>query len=198
MEAMKSITIEGTKRAAVGQKAAKQTRREGCVPCVLYGGTENVHFTVTQNDISKIIYTPNFYLADLSIEGEKHTAILKDLQTHPISDSVMHVDFLKLTDDRKVIVEIPLVFDGQSKGEKAGGKLLAQMRKLRVKCLPKDLISEIKVDVRELELGRSIKVNALDLPSMEIMNPLGAPMATIEIPRSLRSAAAQKEAEAAE
>ena len=190
---MESITIEGQKRSDLGQKAAKTLRKEGRVPCVLYGGGDNVHFSAPELAFRSLIYTPDFFTATLNIDGQTHTAVLKDMQMHPVTDRLVHLDFLRLIPGKKVIVDLPLRFDGLADGVRAGGKLLAQIRKIRVKGMPENLIPEVVVDVTELELGKTIKVGEISIPNLEILNNPGIPMVGIEIPRALKSAQAEEE-----
>lgn len=192
---MESITIEGQKRSDLGQKGAKMLRKEGQVPCVLYGGGDNVHFSAPELAFRSLIYTPDFFTATLNIDGETHTAVLKDMQMHPVTDRLVHLDFLRLIPGKTIIVDLPLRFQGQSVGVRAGGKLLPQMRKLRVKGKPEDLVPEIIVDVTELELGKTIKVAEVSVPNLEVMNNPGIPMVAVEIPRALKSEQASEAAE---
>ncbi|MCL4144114.1 UNVERIFIED_CONTAM: hypothetical protein GTU68_026171, partial [Idotea baltica] len=153
---MQTLSFTGTTRTELGQKASAKTRKEGLVPCELYGGGTNVHFTLPFNEIKKIIYTPDFYFADITVDGSSHKCIIKDMQFHPITDALVHADFLALSEDRKVTVELPLKLVGSSKGALAGGKVMTLLRKIKVKGFPQDLIDCIEVDITELELGKSI------------------------------------------
>ncbi|MCB0515243.1 MAG: 50S ribosomal protein L25 [Chitinophagales bacterium] len=189
---MRTLTLAATKRDQIGSNAAKKTRNQNEIPCVLYGGKENLHLAVGAQELHNIVYNPDFYLTEVQVDGNNHTCIIKAVQFDPVTDSILHVDFLELTAGKKVVLEIPLKFNGPSVGEKAGGKLITQMRKLKVKTLPKHIVSEIDVDIKDLDLGKSIKVSQLSLENMEIINALSTPMATIEIPRSLKSANAAK------
>lgn len=191
---MNTITLDVEARTDLGKKATHKLRKEGKVPCVMYGsGNEPHHFVASELAISKVVYTPNFYVVDVNLEGQQHKAILKDLQFHPVTDKVIHLDFQALDDSRKVLVDIPLVFEGLAEGVRAGGKLMAKMRTLKVKAFPKDLIPELKVDVTELVLGKSIKVGAVSYDNIEIMNNPNTPICSVEIPRALKSAAAAEE-----
>lgn len=184
---MNVISIEAQKRSELGQKATKELRRAGQVPCVVYGGEEVLHFSAPQLTFRPIVYTPDFNVVEATIDGKVVKCVLKDLQFHPVTDSLMHLDFMELVDDKKVIVDLPLKFEGLAEGVKAGGKLLAQIRKLRVKAFPKDLKQVLPVNVSKLQLGKSIKVRELNYEGLEIMNAAGSPVVSIEIPRSLRS-----------
>lgn len=191
---MNTITIEAQERQDLGRKSTNALRNEGQVPCVLYGGENNVHFFAPSKSFKPVVYTPDFNVVELAVAGKSYKCVLKDLQFHPVSDALMHLDFIELVDDKKVTVDLPLRFEGLAAGVKAGGKLLAQMRKLKVKALPKDLVSEIKVDVTDLELGKSMKVRELELGDLEVMTSVQTPIVSIEIPRSLRSKQSTEEA----
>ncbi len=186
---MQTINIEGTLRNSIGKSATKETRANDLVPCVLYGGKENVHFTASQLSVKKIIFTPNFYKANIEVDGKSYTAIVKDVQYHPVSDKILHVDFQELVPGVKVTTHIPVRTTGASEGVKKGGKLLLNVRKLKVKSTPEQLQDTIVIDVSHLDLGQSFKVRDIKGVEMEVLASPSIPMATIEIPRSLKSAA---------
>ena len=166
-------------------------RSTGHIPAELYGGDGNNHFTVEIKDIKQLIYTPDFQLANIHLEGKQHKAILKDVQFHPITDEVLHIDFQELVEDRKLKVEVPVIFEGVSPGVKAGGKLIQLMRKVKIKAFPKDLIDNVKLDISETNLGQSVRIRDIQVPdTIEIMNSPSIPVASIEIPRALKSAKA--------
>ena len=195
---MDTIKIEGNKRAEVGTKGAKQNRSEGLVPCVIYGQNETVHFTVTPKSLKSLVYSPDFKVVNLTIDGNSYDAILKDIQFHPVKDTINHVDFLKLTNGVDIKVEIPLRTKGVSEGVKVGGKLIQQMRTIKVKTKPEHLVDELFVDISKLGLGQSVRVRDVEVNEhMLVMNPPAAPVALVEIPRALRSAAAAAAKEAA-
>lgn len=185
---MQTINIEGALRNSIGKKATKETRKQDLVPCVLYGGKENIHFSSSQPSVKKIIFTPNLYKANLQIEGRNFEAIVKDVQYHPVSDAILHIDFQELVDGVNVITHVPVKTIGTSEGVKKGGKLLLNVRKLKVKSTPDKLQDSIEIDVSHLDLGQSFKVRDIKGVEMEIMASPSIPMATIEIPRSLKSA----------
>lgn len=190
---MKTITVEGQLRKEVGKKATKAIRSAHGVPCVLYGSDQNVHFSAGQKAVKPLIYTPDFQKAAIQVEGKTYTAIVKDLQFHPVTDELLHLDFQELVEGRKVLVELPVRLVGLAKGVRAGGKLLQKMRTVKVKTLPKYLVSEIVVNVDDLELGRSVRVRDIDLGGVEFVTPEATPIASVEITRALRSAAAAAE-----
>ena len=187
---MKSFELKGTVREGVGKKAAKAIRRANNVPCVLYGGENNVNFTVTNADLRKLIYTPEVYLVNLDIDGKKCNAIVKDLQFHPVTDKILHIDFLEVSENKPVVVEIPVKLDGLAEGVKAGGKLSLEMRKLRVKGIYTQIPERIVIDVTSLGLGKSIQVGAVSVPDLEILNAKNAVVAQVKLTRAARGAAA--------
>jgi len=186
---MKSLTIKGELRKTLGKKEAKKLREAEKVPAVLYGGDETVHFSVDFSALRPLIYTPNVYLIDLDLEGTTYKAIMQDIQWHPVDEQVLHIDFLKISDDKPVKIEVPVKVSGHAKGIKAGGKLNANLRRLKVKALPKDLPDTIDVDVTDLGLGESIKVGDMDIENVEILNPKSNVVVGVIITRAARSAA---------
>jgi len=166
------------------------------VPCVLYGGAENVHFSVTQMQVRDLVYSPKFYKVNLTVDGVSKEAILKDLQFNPVNDRLEHLDFLELDASRPIIVDLPIEFTGVAPGVREGGKLMTKLRRLKIKTTPQHLIDKVTLSVDELVLGKSIKVSALDLPNIEIMTSKNIPIASVEIPRSLRSEQSKEEEEA--
>lgn len=167
---MKSVTLKGKKRETLGKKESKKLRAQGMVPGVLYGGDEVIHIAVVFNELRKLIYTPNVYLIDLDIDGEVHKAIIQDMQWHPVDEQVLHIDFLKIFDDQPVKINLPIVVTGMAKGIKAGGKLKTNMRKLKVRALPKFLPDSIEIDVTPLMIGDSYKVGELERENLEFLD----------------------------
>jgi len=188
---MKNFELTGSKREGTGKKAAKAFRKEGLVPCVLYGGEEVVHFTVTKDGIRKLIYTPNVYLVDLTIDGKACKAILKDSQYHPVSDELLHADFLQIFEDKPIIMEVPVILNGLAEGVKAGGKLSLEMRKLKVRSLYKNLPDILNVSVENLGLGKTIQVGALSFDNLELLNAKDNVVAAVKLTRAARGAAAK-------
>ena len=174
---------------------ASVLRQEGKIPAILYGGDLNVPFATTHNDVKAAIYTPDFKLTELDIDGKKYKAIVKDIQFHPLTDAIEHIDFLAVEDGRMIKVEIPVRFKGVSPGVKGGGKLIQSMRKVKVKVDPKNLVDELFIDISSLELGSSVRVRDIELADgMELMVNPSVPVANVEIPRALKSAASKAEA----
>jgi len=187
---MKTFELKGTVRTDLGKKATKADRVAENVPCVLYGVEENVHFTTTISDIRKLIYTPEVYVVNLNIDGKKTKSIMKALQFHPVSDIVLHIDFLQISEDKPVIVELPVKLEGLAEGVKAGGKLSLEVRKLKVKGLYTKLPENIVIDVTALGLGKSIQVGKVVVKDMEILNNKNAVVAQVKLTRAARGAAA--------
>lgn len=167
---MKSIAISGSLRENEKKQTTKQLRAQDIVPCVLYGGKEQVHFAVPAADFKKLVYTAEVMTADLSIDGKNYSAIMQDIQFHPVSEKILHIDFLELINDKVVTVDIPVKITGSAPGVKEGGKLVTKVRKLKVKALPKDLPDSIEVKIDALEIGKSIRVADLKVKNVEILN----------------------------
>ena len=185
---MKSISIKGTKREVVGKKEAKRLRAEGLVPGVLYGGEEPIHFYASEKEFKPLIYTPNVYLVDLDIDGTVYPSIIQDSQFHPVEEQLLHVDFLRTSEDKKIKIEIPVKTEGFAKGIRKGGKLKLNLRTLKVKASVKDLPDTIDINVDDLDLGQSIKVGALQRENLEFLNAKAVPVVTIMITRAAKAA----------
>ncbi|MEL7163213.1 MAG: 50S ribosomal protein L25 [Bacteroidota bacterium] len=197
---MQTVQVSGEVRENLGKKYSKATRREGLVPAVLYGAGDPVHFTIKPLDVRALIYSPEFKIAELTVNGKTHRAIVKDYQFHPVTDQLRHIDFLALQDGHPVKVQVPVTFEGTSPGVRGGGKLQVAVRRVKIKTTPENLVDKVVLDISELELGSAIRVRDIQpMEGVEIMNPGGTPVATVEVPRALRSAAtaAAKEDEAA-
>ncbi|MFZ1704583.1 MAG: 50S ribosomal protein L25 [Saprospiraceae bacterium] len=188
---MVSVDIQGNVRTEVGKKGSSSDRKNGLIPAVLYGGENVKHFTVTPAAVKTLVYTPDFKLAVINIGGDTHRAILKQVQFHPVTDQIIHIDFLRLIDKTPIKVEIPLRFKGTSPGVKLGGKLIQQVRKVKVKTTPESLVHELYADISGLDLGQSLRVKDIIVPKgIEVVNNASTPVALIEIPRALKAAAA--------
>ena len=186
---MNTVSIKAESRDT-NVKAA-QIRNNGQIPCVIYGGDILEHFSTTHNDIKPLIFTPDLKVAEIELGGKKHKCIVKDIQWHPVTDNIEHIDFLALEDGRKIKVEVPVRFKGASPGVKVGGKLLQSMRKVKVKLDPKDLVDELFIDISNLELGAAVRVKDIELnDNIELMVNAQIPVAVVEVPRALKSAAA--------
>ena len=180
---METIEIIGFKRANLGKKESKKLREEGNVPCVIYGGKDQIHFHAPMILFRDLVYTPGANFVKLNIEGEERDAILQDIQFHPVSEIILHADFLELDDNKKVKMEIPVKAIGNSPGVQQGGKILMRIRKLSVMAYPKDMPSFVEVDISELELGKSIKVEDLLNDQYDILNSPLVSVVSVNIPR---------------
>jgi large subunit ribosomal protein L25 len=187
---MKALKLSGSLRENVGKKDAKKLRKEGNVPCVLYGGDKQIHFSMPEKDFKSLVFTPHSYLLEITIDGEEHNAILQDIQFHPVSDNILHADFLRTFDDKPITIAIPVQFTGVSKGVLKGGKLIRKFRKLKVQALPKDLPDEIVVDITNLGINQSVKVAGVTRPNLNFLDP---PTAVVAIVKTARGAVDDEE-----
>jgi large subunit ribosomal protein L25 len=183
---MKTVTIEGHLRTEAGKKAARQLRSQENVLGVIYGGATEVNFYAPAKAFKALVYTSEFMLAEVTVDGKTYKCILKDLQFHKVSDDLLHVDLLELVENKKVVATLPLKMVGVSVGVKAGGKLIVKMKTLKVKVLPKDLREFIEVDITNLELNENIRVQDVKADNMEILNPPRIPVASVVMTRQLK------------
>jgi large subunit ribosomal protein L25 len=190
---MKSITIEGQLRTESGKKATRLLRSQNMVPAVIYGGSSEISFAAPASAFKGIVYTSEFMLAEVNVDGKSYRCILKDLQFNKVTDALIHIDFLELVEDKKVIAQLPLRYVGTPAGVKAGGKLVTKMKSVKVKTLPKFLKEQIDVDISALELNENIRVQDIVAENMEILNSPRIPIASITMTRQLK----QEEATAA-
>ncbi|HMR85417.1 MAG TPA: 50S ribosomal protein L25 [Niabella sp.] len=190
---MKTITIEGQLRTDFGKRATRQIRSQGSVPAVIYGGAKEISFSASAASFKPIVYTPNFQLAEVKVDGATYKCILKDLQFDKVTDALIHVDLLELVDDKKVIATVPLKFTGTAKGVKAGGRFVSKIKSVKVKTLPRHLAETIEVPIDELDINGNIRVEDIKAPEMEILNSPRIPIASVVMTRQLR----QEEAAAA-
>jgi large subunit ribosomal protein L25 len=187
---MQSVQVSGVVRENLGRKYSKATRREGLVPAVLYGSGDPVHFTIKPLDVRGLVYTPEFKIAELTVGGKEYKAIVKDFQFHPVTDKLRHIDFLALIPGKTIKVQVPVAFEGSSPGVRTGGKLQVSVRRVKVKTTPEALVDKVVLDISGLELGSAIRIRDIQpIAGVEIMNPPGMPVASVEVPRALRSAA---------
>lgn len=185
---MKSIKIEGQPRTDFGKKATRTLRAEGNVPCVIYGGTDTVSFSAPASSFRYLVYTPDFQLAEISVGGKSYRCIMKELQFDVVTDSLTHIDFLELVEDKKVVANLPLKFTGQPEGVKAGGRLEIKMKTVRVRTLPKYLKEAIEVNITDLKLNENMRVQDIPAENMELMNSPRIPIASIVMTRALKQA----------
>lgn len=183
---MKTIDLVGAARTETGKKSAKDIRKAESIPAIIYGHDKNVLISINEKELGKVIYTPNVYVVNISVDGKAISTIVKEAQFHPVSDKIIHVDFLEVTDKKKVTVSLPIKLSGQSEGAKQGGKLFQAMRKVRVNGLVKNLPDHIDVDVTNLGLGKSIMVGDLNYDKFSIVEPKSLVIATIKSTRAAR------------
>lgn len=192
---MKTIALSAIKRTEVGSVDAKQIRKEGNIPCNIYGVSGNTNFYVNEIIFNKIIHSPEIYFIDLDIEGKKHKAIIKEVQFHPVTDKTLHIDFLEVAEDKPLNVVLPIKATGTSKGILAGGKLRVVTRRLKVRALAKDLPEFITIDITSLKLGQAVKVGELAVPGITFLDAANAVVVAIKTSRAAASAAAQDDEE---
>jgi large subunit ribosomal protein L25 len=185
---MKTVELKGTGRSATGKSAMKKIRSAGNVPAVIYGQGEPVSVEVGFQALHKVLHSPDTFVVKLDIDGKVTSAIVREAQFHPVSDSVLHVDFLRVTENEPVEVELPIQLVGTSKGVLAGGRLVPMLRKLKVRGLVTKLPEKVQIDITNLDLGKTIRVGEVDLEGITITSPASAGIAIIEIPRAVKTA----------
>jgi large subunit ribosomal protein L25 len=186
---MKTLAMFGYKRNDLGKAATKAVRAAGKVPCVLYGGKEHLHFTMYESDFKLLVYTPNTYKVQLDIDGVVFKTVLKDMQFHPVNDSIIHADFLELNENKEIEVFIPIKCVGNSVGVRQGGKLMIKQQKLRVKGLPANLPEFIEIKIDALEIGKSIVVKELSSPNIVLLDSPNNPVVSVKSTRAAVAAA---------
>lgn len=197
---MKNLKLSGTLRSSFGKKSAKAIRKNGEVPCILYGGKEVVHFNLKENDTTALLFTPDIFAVELDIEGKKFMAILKEAQFHPVKDTPLHLDFLEVFEDKPIQMEVPVKLKGLAEGVKEGGKLTQELRKLKVKGLYMNIPEVLVIDVTNITLGKTLQVGALKFDNLELITPKQAIVCSVKltrVARGLAAAAASTEASAA-
>ncbi len=183
---MKSITIKGSKRESVGKVSTKALRNAGKVPCVLYGGEQAIHFSADELSFRHLVYTPNVYTASIELEsGETFAAILQDIQFHPVTDKILHIDFYQLFEGKQITMTIPVKISGVSKGVLDGGRLLFTNRKLRVRALPKDFPDFINVDITPLNIGDNISISDILEKNLEFLHPENMAIVRVAMARAV-------------
>ncbi|MFM8341083.1 MAG: 50S ribosomal protein L25 [Methylomonas sp.] len=180
---MKTAQLSGSLRANVGKKDAAVLRAAGLVPCVLYGQGVQTHFSVKRTDLDKIVYSPEVFQVELNIEGKKSVGIIQELQQHPTKDTIQHVDFLQLDENKPVKVKLPVRIIGSSRGVMAGGKLMTVFRNLQCLGLPKDLPDAITLDITKLRIGQSIRVGKIEIPGVTFLDPANAVVVAVKMAR---------------
>lgn len=186
---METMTLQAIPRKALGKVATKAVRKENLIPCVLYGGDAIQHFTLAPLDLRTLVYSPEFKIVEINLDGQVHKCILKHVQYHPVDERILHIDFLRLIEEHPIKIQIPVSFQGVAIGLKSGGKLIKKMRSVKIKTTPEFLIDKIVLDTTSMELGQSARIKDLIIgEGIEILNNEDIPVASIDIPRALRTA----------
>ena len=195
---MKSINVKGTARTATGKKATRDLRKNGGVPCNLYGENKNengesiaMSFATTQEELRMLVYSPDIYSVNLTIDGKECKAVMKELQFHPVTDQLLHVDFYEITEEKPIVMEVPIQMTGLAEGVKAGGKLAASVRKLKVRAPYTAIPEKLIIDVTNLALGKTIKVGELSFEGLELVTSPSVVVCQVKMTRSAMSAAAK-------
>jgi large subunit ribosomal protein L25 len=186
---MKSVSLSGSVRQSVGKKDAKAIRNAGNVPCILYGAGHQISFQVSYKELTPLVYTPDVTKVSLQIDGKTFTSIIKEIQFHPVTDKMIHVDFLELVDNKPIFMSVPVTVYGNSLGVKQGGKLVINARKLNIKATPENLPDSIKIDVEKLDIGQGIKVGALSLENVQILDEPNKMVVSVKTTRAAQAAA---------
>ncbi|MBR1651818.1 MAG: 50S ribosomal protein L25/general stress protein Ctc [Alloprevotella sp.] len=193
---MKQININGAVRTESGKKAAKAARREGLVPCNIYGIKKGENglpeaqsFSISEREAKKLIYTPNIYLVNIQLGGEQRKAIIRETQFHPVKDTILHIDFLEVHEDKPIVIGVPIQTQGLAEGVRAGGKLVTLVRKINVRALYTDVPEKLVIDVTNLQLGKSIKVGDLSFENLELITPKDVNVVSVKMTRAAISAA---------
>jgi len=187
---MKSIGIKGTLRTELGKKATKELRKKGMVPCNLYGGEKNVNFYAHENEFRKIVYTPDVFEINLDIDGVKYKAIVQEFQFHPVKDNLMHIDFVEVVDNKPVKTALPVKLVGAAKGVLDGGRMVLNLRRLKVKGLVSDMPEVFEINVDHLVIGKGIKIGELNFENLQLLDPVNSIVCAVKVTRVARSVAA--------
>lgn len=185
---MRVIDIEAKKREDVGTKYAKLARKEGNIPAIVYGGEENLHIEIPYNSVKDLVYSARLGKANIKVDGKEVSALVKDIDFHPVSEDILHMDFIQLTEGKQVKAEIPVRVDGTSVGAKLGGKQLVKMRKVKAVAVPEKLIEEIVIDATPLEIGQSIRVRDLNYDGIEFTDSPANPIFSVVMARGAKKA----------
>ena len=186
---MKSITIKGSQRESVGKVATKAVRNAGMVPCVIYGGKQPIHFAAEEKAFKSLVYTPKAHTVVIDLDGKTTNAVLQDIQFHPVSDRINHIDFFQLDENKEIIMEVPVKVTGTSPGVLLGGVLNLNQRRLKVKALPKNLPDYVEANISELQMGNKLYVTKLPTPNFKLMHPDNTVVAQVKISRAAMKAA---------
>lgn len=197
---MKTLEIKGSSRTALGKKDSKNIRKEGNVPCVIYGKDENIHFFAHENSFKDLVYTPDAHIVNLDLEGKEYRIVMQDIQFHPVTDRIQHVDFFQINDKKPIMISLPVKISGDSIGVKAGGKLRVKKRHLKVKGFANDIPESLPVDITNVRVNHSVKVGDLSYDKIELIDPKITTVLTVATSRVVtkEEGAEKTEAEAGE
>lgn len=195
---MKTVSLSGSPRVSVGKKGATSLRKEGKIPSVVYGGKDQVHFSISENEAKKLVFTPNVYLIELDIEGKKSKVILQETQIHPVTDRVIHLDFLEISDDAPFKLSLPVKLEGFSRGVRNGGKLNQNFRKLRVFGLAKDMPDAVSIDITPIKIGDKVRVTDLSISGLNFLDPKNAVVVGVQTARVIIEEEEEEEEEGSE
>lgn len=193
---MKVVSLSGSLRENVGKKDAKKVRNQGLVPCVIYGGKEQIHFSTDAKNFQKIVFTPEVCFVKIDIDGKQFDAILQDIQYHPVTDIVYHADFMEINNDKPIVMNIPIKISGTAPGVLKGGKMVQKFRKLKIKALPEKMPETINISINELEIGQAVKVADVASENYQILDNKNNTIVTINVTRAVEEAAASEAAAA--
>lgn len=182
---MKTVSMSGSPRANVGKKDAKALRKAGLVPCVIYGGKEQIHFSTPEKSFKDVVFTPDVCFIEVDLNGKKYLTVLQDIQYHKVKDSILHADLFELHEDKPITLPIPVVYVGSSPGVLQGGKLVRTTRKIRIKALPKDMPQTITIDLSPLEIGDMVKVSALEPKNFTIVEHPSTTICMVKVTRNV-------------
>jgi large subunit ribosomal protein L25 len=192
---MKKVSLSGSLRENVGKKDAKKVRREGNIPCVVYGGKEQLHFVAKYQDFKKLVFSPDVFLVNIEIDGKTYSSVLQEVQYHPVTDNILHADFIEVSEGKPITVGIPVQFEGIAPGVMAGGQMIKKMHRLRVKGLVKDLPESITVDVSKLLIGSSVKIKDMEADKLSFLDPDNAVIVRVKTARTATEIEGEEEAE---
>lgn len=195
---MKTVSLSGSPRVNVGKKGAANLRKNGSIPSVVYGGKEQIHFSILENEAKKIVFTPNVYLIELDVDGKKLNVILQETQIHPVTDRILHLDFLEVSEETPFKISLPVKLEGFSRGVRNGGKLTQNFRKLRVFGLAKDMPDAISIDISPIKIGEKIRVTDLKISSLNFLDPENAVVVGVQTARAVIEEEEEEEDEASE
>lgn len=190
---MKTLELKGEVREVEGKKGATALRREDIIPCVIYGGEEPVHFGVQLAELKPLVYTPNAYFVNINVGDKSYKGAMREIQFHPVTDAILHVDFVQVFEDKRIRMELPVKVTGNSAGVRAGGKLQVNVRKLKVEAFPADMPDEISLDITELNIGDKLRISELDAQGVTFLDAANVVVATVRMTRSAKSAAAAED-----